>query len=149
MICGMNRLWLKCFATLSFGFILAGCATDGVAPQLAVSREQALQPFNPGDDQTIWDISRVDMVPQPRRQSAPKPPAELLRKGARAQALIDFVVDENGMTRRVFAIQATNVAFGQTAVEAVAKWKFSPGRKDGKPVRTHLQIPMSFSTDEN
>ena len=142
-----HQIWISGFIA---GMILSGCATDSAAPALAVAPQSALQPLAPDDTRVpILDISLVDMVPQARRQFAPKVPAEFRARVSQAEALIDFIVDENGMTRNVFAIHATHVAFGQAAAEAVAKWQFSPGRKDGRPVRTHLQVPMIFSTNEN
>ncbi len=129
------------------GLVLCGCATDAAKPALAVTLQSALQPLAADDDRVpTLDVSLVDMVPQARHQVAPGMSAELRTFRGEAEAVIDFIVDENGMPRNVFAIRSTQVAFGQVAAEAVAKWRFSPGRKDAKPVRTHLQIPMNFST---
>ncbi len=36
----------------------------------------------------------------------------------------------------------------QTAVQAVQDWKFHPAIKDGKPLRTCIQIPISFQLEE-
>ena len=35
--------------------------------------------------------------------------------------------------------------FEAAAVEAVSGWKFRPGRKGGREVVTHLQVPIVFS----
>ena len=137
-------------AAISLGFLLSGCATDNFTPVLAVAPQSALQPFA-SDDTGVptWEASQVDMQPRQRRHVSPKAPVELLKRGGEAEAVVDFIVDETGKPRCVFAARATNVAFGQAAAEALAKWQFSPGRKDGKAVRTHMSMPMNFSVNEN
>lgn len=35
-----------------------------------------------------------------------------------------------------------------SAVEAVGKWKFSPGRRSGRDVPTHMQLPIVFTLNE-
>ena len=30
------------------------------------------------------------------------------------------------------------------ALDAIRKWRFSPGQKDGQPVRTYIRVPMRF-----
>ena len=35
------------------------------------------------------------------------------------------------------------------AVQAVSKWKFRPGRKNGHAVFTHMQVPIVFTLNED
>jgi TonB family protein len=35
------------------------------------------------------------------------------------------------------------------AVDAVRRWQFKPGMKDGRPVATQLQVPIVFTPNEN
>ena len=37
---------------------------------------------------------------------------------------------------------------GQAALEAIKKWKFKPGRKDGVPVKMKVAIPLQFNVNE-
>jgi len=34
-------------------------------------------------------------------------------------------------------------------VQAVSKWKFKAGRKSGKNVPTHMQVPIVFTLNED
>ena len=36
------------------------------------------------------------------------------------------------------------VQFEKPALDAIRKWRFSPGQKDGQPVRTYIRVPMRF-----
>jgi hypothetical protein len=38
--------------------------------------------------------------------------------------------------------------FGAAASIAVAQWKLEPGLKHGKPVATHVQVPVVFALDD-
>ena len=39
--------------------------------------------------------------------------------------------------------------FESAAVQAVSKWKFKPGRKGGRAVNTHMQVPIVFTLNED
>lgn len=136
-------------AGLAASLILAGCVTDKAVPTPVASGPAAkLQAFAADDNGVpTLDISLVDMIPQVRRQAPPRFPVAFRQKGRGGEAVVDFVVDEKGIARNVFAIRATHSEFAAAASEAVAKWQFSPGRKDGKAVRTHMQVPVVFTLD--
>jgi TonB family protein len=132
---------------LAASLFFAGCATDTAAPALGASGPSAkLQAFAADDNRVpTLDISRVDVIPQVRRQAPPRFPVAFRRQGRGGEAVVDFIVDENGVARDVVAIRATHPDFAAAASEAVAKWRFSPGRKEGRPVRTHMQVPVVFT----
>lgn len=52
--------------------------------------------------------------------------------------------DTNGNVQNARAIRSTRHEFESAAVEAVSKWKFTPGRIGGKNVNTRLQTPLVF-----
>jgi len=54
------------------------------------------------------------------------------------------VVDENGKPRDLKVIRPLGLGLDQKAIEAVEKWKFSPGKKDGKPVPVQATIEVNF-----
>lgn len=58
--------------------------------------------------------------------------------------LLFVVVDEHGNPRDIKVIRPLGLGLDQKAVEAVEKWKFSPGKKDGKPVPVQAQIEVNF-----
>src|ERR1700689_5198138 len=58
--------------------------------------------------------------------------------------LLFVVVDERGTPRDIKIIRPLGLGLDQKAVEGVEKWKFSPGKKDGKPVAVQAQIEVNF-----
>jgi len=58
--------------------------------------------------------------------------------------LLSVVVDERGNPRDIRVLRPLGLGLDQKAVEAVAKWKFSPGKKDGKPVPVQALIEVNF-----
>ncbi len=58
--------------------------------------------------------------------------------------LLDIVVDEKGNPRDVKVARALGLGLDQKAIEAVQKWRFRPGMKDGKPVAVTARIEVNF-----
>ncbi len=58
--------------------------------------------------------------------------------------LLYVEVDEKGNPRDIRVIRPLGLGLDQKAIEAVEKWKFSPGKKDGKPVAVQAQIEVNF-----
>jgi protein TonB len=96
----------------------------------------------------IFDISKLDQVPSPRFQARPQYPFEMRRMGISGDVLVDFIVDPNGDVRNAFAAHSSQREFEASAVQAVSKWKFRPGRKNAHNVYTHMQVPIQFTLDQ-
>ncbi len=58
--------------------------------------------------------------------------------------LLFVVVDEHGNPRDIQVLRPLGLGLDQKAIEAVQKWKFSPGKKDGKPVPVEARIEVNF-----
>ena len=58
--------------------------------------------------------------------------------------LLFVVVDEKGNPRDIKVLRRLGLGLDEKAVEAVDKWKFSPGKKDGTPVPVQAQIEVNF-----
>ena len=55
-----------------------------------------------------------------------------------------IVVDEKGNPRDLKVIRPLGLGLDQKAIEAVQKWKFRPGMKDGHPVPVQATIEVNF-----
>jgi TonB family protein len=62
--------------------------------------------------------------------------------------VIQIVVDERGVPRNIQVISPLGYGLDERAEEAVAKWRFIPGMKDGKPVRVQAQVQVNFRFPE-
>jgi protein TonB len=96
----------------------------------------------------IFDISKLDQQPVARFQARPQYPFEMRRAGISGEVLVDFIVDTNGDVRNAFSAHSSQREFEAAAVQAVSKWKFKPGRKNGHNVYTHMQVPIVFTLNE-
>jgi periplasmic protein TonB len=62
--------------------------------------------------------------------------------------VVEFIVDERGRVIEPRVVRSTNRIFDDATLQAVAKWQFEPGRRDGKIVRFRMSAPVVFSLNE-
>jgi protein TonB len=96
----------------------------------------------------VFDISMLDQTPVAKFQARPQYPFEMRRAGIAGEVVVDFIVDTNGDVQNAYAIRSSQREFEAAAVQAVSKWKFKPGRKGGRDVPTHMQVPIVFTLNE-
>jgi protein TonB len=96
----------------------------------------------------VFDISMLDQTPVPKFQARPQYPFEMRRAGIAGEVVVDFIVDTNGDVQNAYALRSSQREFEAAAVQAVSKWKFKPGRKGGRDVPTHMQVPIVFTLNE-
>jgi len=53
-------------------------------------------------------------------------------------------VTTRGICENIRVLKALGLGLDEKAIEALKKWKFNPGRKDGKPVTVAAQIEVNF-----
>jgi protein TonB len=58
--------------------------------------------------------------------------------------VLQLVVDEKGLPQQMKVLHSLGLGLDQKAMEAVAKWRFKPGMKDGKPVPVIATIEVNF-----
>ncbi len=85
-------------------------------------------------------------ITKPVATFAPEP--EYSDEGRRARlqgtVIVELVVDANGTTRNFKVIQSLGLGLDEEALKAVAKWRFKPGTKDGKPVAVLADVYLGF-----
>jgi TonB family protein len=66
---------------------------------------------------------------------------------ARIQGTVELLIIVNADGTVKFDNVRKNLGYGldQKAIEAVRRWKFIPGKKDGKPVATYVSVLVNFS----
>ena len=97
---------------------------------------------------TEYDLNQVDKPPSYLQRVNPVYPSSAKMQGIRARVKINCLVDEDGIAQKIEAAEcdpedALNV-FGPPSVEAVKKWRFSPGEIGGDPVPTRVHITIIF-----
>ncbi len=88
--------------------------------------------------------AQADAPPRVTYQERPVYPSEMEHAGLRGLVAVRFIVDIEGRVRNAFVISSTNPFFDQPAIDAVLKWRFEPGRQHGVPVKTRMEVPISF-----
>jgi protein TonB len=97
----------------------------------------------------LFDLKNLDQQPTPRFQAKPNYPFEMRRAGITGQVVVGFIVDARGNVREAYSVRSSHREFEQAAIQAVTKWRFRPGKKDGRAVNTRMQVPIVFNiTDE-
>ena len=57
---------------------------------------------------------------------------------------LQIIVDEHGMPKELKVTRSLGMGLDQKAMEAVAKWRFKPALKDGKPVPVYATVEVNF-----
>jgi protein TonB len=102
----------------------------------------------PAQNSTALDSSMIDVPPLRTRYLKPEYPMELRRGGIPGEVMVRFVVEADGSVSQAFAVRSSRREFERYALQAVRQWKFTPGTKAGVPVRTQLQVAVSFNVAE-
>ncbi len=58
--------------------------------------------------------------------------------------VLKVTVDANGDVADVKVTKGVGSGLDEKAVEAVRTWKFKPGTEDGTPVRSEIDVEVSF-----
>jgi len=91
-----------------------------------------------------FDVADLQKRPEPVSQVAPTYPPELRKAKVEGVVTLIFVLDEKGRVEDPRVENSSRSEFEKPALEAIRKWRFSPGQKDGQPVRTYIRVPMRF-----
>lgn len=125
------------------------------------ARELATIPktFGPGDIEAagepgprgpgIFTIGALDRAPRAKVQIPPDYPYAMKQTGTGGSVVVEFDVDITGQVVRAEAINYTDREFVEPAVRAVRKWRFEPGRRNGKTVRFRMTVPIEFGIENN
>ena len=89
-------------------------------------------------------MSDLDKAPTVMASVSPVYPTDLRKKRVEGSVTIVFLLDENGRIEDARVENSTHPGFEQPALNALRKWKFKPGTKDGGSVKTHMRLPMVF-----
>jgi TonB family protein len=69
---------------------------------------------------------------------------EARKKHLNGTVVLSIVVDIDGRARDIHLLANPGMGLDQKAIEAVQKWSFKPGMKDGQPVNVRANIDFNF-----
>ena len=118
--------------------------------RLAIAQNQAPATTEPKSSGTSSDASaeRIyglkDGAKPPKVLSNPDPDWPEKERGKQGTVVLLLVVGSDGLPREIKVVRSLSPGLDNAAVEAVRKWKFAPGTKDGKPVAFKINVEVAF-----
>ena len=91
----------------------------------------------------------VDEMPQligglARVQSQVVYPPSLIRAGIEGRVFVQFVVNVDGVPEDLVIVKSLHHELDEAALNAVAKARFEPGKKNGDPVAVKMSLPVTI-----
>ena len=135
-----NGFWWKLLATLSVLAILFTANTTAMAQNNKTAKDKVYEkaevmPEFPGGEQAMIDFVAKNVTY----------PKEAMEKEISGRVLVGFIVEKDGSITKTEVAKGIGGGCDEEAlrvVKAMPKWK--PGKQDGKPVRVHFLLPISF-----
>lgn len=96
--------------------------------------------------ESVFSIADLDQAPRVVYQPAPDYPNELRHKRLAGTVYVLFLVDGMGHVANPIVQKSTNQAFEQPALQAVRRWRFEPGKRNGQTVQFRMRVPITFAS---
>jgi periplasmic protein TonB len=98
-----------------------------------------------GDKDVDALFSLADLDQKPRVIYQPSPVlTPKVREMAPGTVYILFIVNPEGKVEEPKVQRSDHPVFERPALAAVKKWRFEPGRRNGRPVRFRMRVPITF-----
>jgi protein TonB len=91
-----------------------------------------------------FDVADLEKRPEAISQVPPTYPAELRKAKIEGLVTLAFLLNEEGRVEDAQIENSTHPEFERPAIEALRRWRFRPGVKDGAPVKAYMRLPMRF-----
>jgi protein TonB len=92
-----------------------------------------------------FDVADLEKRPEPISQAGPVYPPELRKARIDGSVTIAFLITEDGRVEDPRVENSTRPEFERPALDAIRKWRYRPGMKDGQAVRTYAKQPFRFT----
>ena len=132
------------------------------APKVNINRTTSIAPKetdlsdvpDPGlGDRNIDAEVQVQVDQQPRvlRKVDPKYPENARRAEREGLVMAEFLVGVDGRATDIKVIEEEpkGFGFGDAAIDAVNRWRFTPAKKDGESVPMRVKVPVRFTLDDD
>ncbi len=92
-----------------------------------------------------FKAEQVDTPPAAIRKIDPEFPPEARRMGIAGRVVVRFLVKIDGTVSKASVVESVPTGiFERSALEAIVKWRFKPGRYKGNLVATWVLLPIQF-----
>jgi TonB family protein len=100
--------------------------------------------FRPAPPPGVYSVRHGVTAPTLAHKVEPAYSKEARQKRIEGTVLLYIQVDPRGRAINMRVLHSVGAGLDEKAMEAVRKWKFNPGRKDGKPVTVEAQVEVNF-----
>jgi protein TonB len=90
------------------------------------------------------DVADLDKPPTLIAAVPPSYPAELRRARIEGVVSLVFMLSEQGVVEDARVESSSRPEFERPALEAIRRWRFKPGMKNGEAVKTYMRQPIRF-----
>ncbi|HEX2853015.1 MAG TPA: energy transducer TonB [Opitutaceae bacterium] len=101
------------------------------------------------DPHGIVPATGLDNPPNARVRVSPDYPFGARNEGIEGEVVVEFLVDERGTVVNPIVTRSTNRLFEEPSLRAVSKWRFEPGKREGRIVRFRMSVPVVFRLGES
>lgn len=123
----------------------AGTDTAKGGGGLTGQRAKASDGLRSGD-RPLFPSNQVDEPPVLVSSVVPNYPEDARRRRIEGEVVLQFVVDRDGRVEDGIKVIESIPILDRAAIDALRKWRFSPGRnRDGTAVRVLLEVPLHFT----
>ena len=93
----------------------------------------------------VFNLSDLDRAPTPTYRPLPTIPRHLLTVATGVSVTVEFVVTTKGEVLNARVVNSDNRRFDDVALNAVKRWKFKPGFRQGRTVNVSMSQAIDFT----
>jgi TonB family protein len=137
----VRTILIRFVSSLSGVLILLGAATVAATQASDTSQKAGPVPLKVCSKENAPPCANA---PKPLFTPDPEYSDKARKKKCRGTVLLETVVGTDGVPRDIRVTQPQGCGLNEQAIQALQKWRFEPGTRDGKPVPVSLMIEMDF-----
>lgn len=123
---------------------------DGRSTWVLELRSVALAAGDPAIVSAASGEAEQVALPNAGRMPPPSYPRDAIDSRTTGKVVLRIAVDAEGRATDVVVTEAhPKGVFEATSIAAARQWRFTPAMKDGKPVASVIQVPISFDMDDD
>jgi len=97
-----------------------------------------------GGKRTVYKAGNGVTMPKLLHKVDPEYTPEAKADHIEGSVVLKLIVSAEGNAEEVSVVKSLNAGLDQKAIEALSKWTFQPGTKDGRPVAVYATIEINF-----
>lgn len=133
----LSLFWARTFLVLALVSLAGLCI-----PASAVAFRTGQQAE---DESNILQVGPGITAPRPIFTPDPEYPRAARDAHQQGMVRVMCIIGTDGLVRNARVVRSLGPEFDENSIEALRRWKFEPGLKDGKPIDVKISIEIEFS----